>query len=156
VTEKKRKKQKKVTKPRRKGEIMAGGPQSNPGAGAASCKIKPIPSGFQMKASDMPVTINLCSDATGKTLSTAVQFVTVDVFDDVTSAPIPGQPNPKTANTFVLTLKAGKYRIDMVVEALVLPKPKAYVFEACNNPTAQLCFFNTAVSPECAFRLEVI
>lgn len=123
----------------------------------ADCKIS---ADLQINASDMPVTINLCSDASGKTLSTALQFVTVVVSDNVTLTPVSGQPGSRTSNTFTLNLKPGKYRIDMAVGpaegASPSAKSKAFVFEACNNPMTQLCFFDTAVSSTCAFRLGVI
>jgi hypothetical protein len=131
------------------------------GAGTAPmpCKIMPSAFGFQVRAQDTPVTINLCSDSSG-TLATEVQFVSVIVSDNATLTSVAGQPVSQTPNSFVLDLAVGKYRIDMVVGpaagASVSSSATAYAYEACSGASVQICFFDTAVAPTCAFRLEVI
>jgi hypothetical protein len=123
---------------------------------AGTCKIS---AGFQVNASDMPVTINLCKDTRGTPADPDVELVTVDVYDSTTGTPIPGQPTSLKSNSFTLKLTKGAYDINSTVGpgpgAKPNGKPTVYLYEACNNPTTQLCAF-IAGGPGCGFTLTVI
>jgi hypothetical protein len=122
---------------------------------AGACKIS---AAYQVKASDMPVTINLCSDTTG-TLATAMDFDAVEVYDS-SGVPVAGQPTTLKSNSFVLNLKTGTYDISSTLKpgegAGIGPKPTLYLYENCKNATTQLCAFITSVSPQAGFHLSVI
>jgi hypothetical protein len=160
VIEKKRKKQKKLIKPRKKGGTMTGGPQGNPATGAAPapCKISPDPSGqfdFQVKASDLPAKIKLCEDEKGTPAKTS-SFDKIVVSVALTDPPkvVPGQPNPMTATGASFTLQKGAY--DIVIALNVLPTSMvAYVYEDCGSLN-QLLRIPTPVKVTGHFSLEVI
>jgi hypothetical protein len=120
-----------------------------------ACKIS---GGYQVNASDMPVTLNLCSDTVG-TLATSMDFDSVDVYDS-SGSNVAGQPTSLKSNSFVLTLKAGTYDVSSTLKpgagAGVGTKPTLYLYENCKNATLQLCAFITSVSPQAGFRLSVI
>jgi hypothetical protein len=120
-----------------------------------TCKIS---SGFQIKAPDMPVTINLCKDTQG-TLATEVQFAAVTVFDNSGNL-VANQPTNLKSNSFDLNLPPGAYDINSTVApasgASSTSKPTVFLYEACRNPTIQLCAFVTSTSPGGSFSLGVI
>jgi hypothetical protein len=139
VIEKKPKKQKKLTKRGKKGEIMAGGSQNNPGVGAAAslCKISPDPSGqfdFTVTAADKPVKIKLCEDQHGAPAKTS-SFNLLQVYNALTNPPtlVAGQPTSMTAMNASLTLPAGAYDIDIVLNQLSASSMGAYVYEDCSS-----------------------
>jgi hypothetical protein len=133
----------------------------SPSRAAAVMRPRPckISAGFRLSASDMPVTINLCKDTQG-TPATEVQLVSVDVYDAASGAAVANQPTDLKSNSFTLNLKAGTYDINSTVGpgsgASLATKPTVYLYEACANPTTQLCAFITAAGPGCGFTLTVI
>jgi hypothetical protein len=146
VIEKKRKKQKKVTKPRKKGEIMAGGAPT-------PCKIARVDPGvFQINATDTPVTLQLCEDTQGNPASTST-INEVDVRQVGTSDPVKNQPTGLTKTKFTLTLPAAKY----VIRLVITPQPGckyAFLYEACSKPQFWLLALD-AVEPDGPFTLIV-
>jgi len=139
---------------------MAGGPQNNPGAGAAPapCKISPDPSGqfdFQVKAADMPVKIKLCEDQNG-TPATTSSFNTIVVSVALTNPPkvVAGQPTSTTATSASFSLQKGAY--DIVIALNPLPNSKvAYVYEDCGGLN-QLIRIPTPVKVSGHFSLKVM
>lgn len=122
---------------------------------APPCKIS---SALQVKASDMPVTINLCKDKQGHPADSTVVLVKVEVFIHNTNNSVAGQPTKQTSNSFDLDLKPGVYDINSTVGpgsgAKPGPMSTVFLFEACGNPAKQLCAF-TAGGPNCGFTLKV-
>jgi hypothetical protein len=149
----------KVPKPRRKPNVAkpatARAVQALEAVQATTCKIS---SGFQVKASSMPVTLNLCED-TRSTPATKVQFAAVNVFDN-SGSPVANQPTSLKSNSFDLKLTPGAYDINLTVApasgARSPSRPTVFLYEACKNPTTQLCAIVTSVSPGGSFHLSVI
>lgn len=117
------------------------------------CNISRVSPGvFQIRAADMPVTLQLCEDTQGNpavtsTLNTAI------VRQIGSPNPITGQPTNVTKTTFTLTLPVGSYDVRVVITPL--PGFKfAYIFEKCSNPQFWLLAID-AIEPDGHFRLIV-
>lgn len=120
---------------------------------SVACKIS---SARQIGVSKMPVTIDLCKDTEGHP-ATDYQFATVDVHDSSGST-VPNQPSSLKSNSFVLNLPVGVFNIAVTVAPAQggASKPVLFLLEDCNQPTVQLCFIDTSISPGCGFQLTVI
>jgi hypothetical protein len=110
-----------------------GGNPINPAGGAAAgpCKMTPVSlRAFQIKASDMPVTIKLCENEQGDPAKSTFSTITVRSLSTNPPTVIKGQPTAVTKTTFTLTLPVGLYYVGIVVN----PFPgsaMAYVYEDC-------------------------
>jgi hypothetical protein len=117
------------------------------------CKIARVSPGvFQIRAADMPVTMQLCEDTQGNPAVTST-INTVIVRQIGTPKPVKGQPTGVTKTAFTLTLPAATYDIRVVITPLHNCK-FAYIFEACSNPQFWLLAIDV-IEPDGHFRLIV-
>jgi hypothetical protein len=124
------------------------------GAAGGPCKITRIAPGvFQVKQTDMPVTLQLCDDTEADPAQNST-INTVGVRQVGTSTPVKGQPTNITKTTFDIQLPAATYVIRMVINPLPACK-FAYLFEACTNPQFWLMAIDV-IEPDSDFRLIVV
>jgi len=135
---------------------MAGAPQNNPGAAAlsATCKIKVTASGFQVKASDMPVTIQLCEDLQ-RHPATSSWLTDAKVYFHATTTLAPNQPTNTTNTTYDLEANPQNKKFDVWTEVGHKPQARCYIYEACTG-SPLLCAIDTSVGPTCVFTIEVL
>jgi hypothetical protein len=128
------------------GHIKANAAALNP---LGSCDIvSPNPGLFQVKAMNMPVTIQLC-DAPGKAAANCT-LNGVSVFPDGST------PSSVTSTEFSLALAVGKYNVAMGL----VPKPGCglvFAYEKCASPNP-ICLDTMApqIQPSGIFAIEVM
>jgi hypothetical protein len=139
---------------------MADDPQHNPTSASGSCKIS---SGapmqyFQVQATDMPVTIQLCEDQQRHPAQSSwIETVEVDLSSTETKAQ--NQPANITNTTFDLGRPENEpenKKYDVWIKVGHKPGAYSYLYEACSDSPALLCAIDTSVGPTCSFTIEVL
>jgi hypothetical protein len=136
--------------------LMASSPQNNPGADAApsSCKIKDA-GGFQINATDLPVTIQLCEDQQCDPAKSS-WFQSVKAYIHDTTTPAPKQPTNITNTTFKLQPLDPNGQYDVQITVGHKPGAYCYVYESCTTSPPVLCAIDTSVEPNGSFTIEVL